>query len=213
MIAYAAYTTNRRSLAALRLAGWRVLLSPATGLNCKGLPYALDNGAWSAHIAKTEFPAEPFRKAVARIGADAAFIVVPDIVMGGLASLELSKTWLPWVMERSRIALIAVQDGMTPADLDGLFSPRVGAFVGGSTEWKEETAAMWCEVAHRAGAICHVGRVNSARRIRICAAAGADSFDGSSVSRFAKTIGRLDRARNQADLFGSRRSDVRRQYA
>lgn len=52
MIAYAAFTSNRRSLAAVRGAGWRVLLSPATSLKNYDIRYALDNGAWSAFIAK-----------------------------------------------------------------------------------------------------------------------------------------------------------------
>ena len=43
-------------------------------------------------------------------------------------------------------------------------------------------------------------RVNSARRISICHEAGVDSIDGTSVSRFAVTIGRLDRAVRQGAL-------------
>jgi hypothetical protein len=197
MIAYAAYTTNRRSLAALRGAGWRVLLSPATGLKNYDLPYALDNGAWSAHVAGTEFQAEPFRKAVDKIGHGADFVVAPDIVAGGLASLDLSRRWLPWLLDRTRIALIAVQDGMRPGDVIHRLGKRCGLFVGGSTEWKEETMAMWAAVARENNAICHVGRVNTKRRIVLCAAAGVTSFDGSSVSRFAVTLPMLDNARHQ----------------
>lgn len=201
MIAYAAYTTNRRSLAAVRGAGWRVLLSPATGLKNYGIPYALDNGAWSAFIAKEPFREEPFRLAVAKIGSDAAFVVAPDIVAGGIESLELTNRWLPWVLDRTMVALIAVQDGMRPGDVIRALGPRVGIFVGGTTKWKEETMVMWATLAHSHGAICHVGRVNTKRRIFLCAAADADSFDGSSVSRFAKTLPRLDHARKQIDLF------------
>jgi len=201
MIAYAAYTTNRRSLAAVRGAGWRVLLSPATGLKNYGIPYALDNGAWSAHIAGEPFKEQPFRDAVAKIGANADFVVAPDIVAGGKASLELTRTWLPWLLRHTMVALIAVQDGMTPGDVMHRLGKRCGVFVGGTTEFKEETMAMWTAVAHSCGAICHVGRVNTKRRIFLCAAADADSFDGSSVSRFAVTLPRLDNARKQPDLF------------
>ena len=45
------------------------------------------------------------------------------------------------------------------------------------------------------------GRVNTQRRIRLCAAAGADSFDGTSASRYAVTLPGLDSARRQPDLF------------
>lgn len=201
MIPYAAYTTNRRSLAALRGAGWRVLLSPATGLKNYGLPHALDNGAWSAFMNKTEFDEKAFQKAVAKIGSDADFTVVPDIVEGGVDSLSLSRRWLPWVLDRSPVALIAVQDGMGDNDILPMLSERVGVFVGGSTAWKEATMGRWGALCRSAGSICHVGRVNSIRRIRLCAAAGATSFDGSSVSRFAKTLPKLDCARHQPDLF------------
>jgi len=201
MIAYAAYTTNRRSLAAVRGAEWRVLLSPATGLKNYGIPYALDNGAWSAHIAGEPFKEQPFRDAVAKIGANADFVVAPDIVAGGKASLELTRAWLPWVLRHTMVALIAVQDGMVPGDVIHRLGKRCGIFVGGSTDWKEATMAMWAAVAHSCGAICHVGRVNTKRRIFLCAAADADSFDGSSVSRFAVTLPRLDNARKQKDLF------------
>jgi hypothetical protein len=201
MIAYAAYTTNRRSLAAVRVAGWRVLLSPATGLKNYGLPYALDNGAWSAHVANAPFNAEAFRNAVALIGSEAIFVVVPDIVAGGMESLAMSLKWLEWCLERVPVVLIAVQDGMQPSDIAHLLGPRVGIFVGGTTEFKEETMAIWAALARSCGAICHVGRVNTKRRIFLCAAAGVTSFDGSSVSRFAKTLPKLDNARKQIDLF------------
>lgn len=201
MIPYAAYTTNSRSLAALRSADWRVLLSPATGLKSYGLPHALDNGAWSAFIAKRDFDQDGFRDAVAKIGADADFVVIPDIVEGGLESLKLSLQWVEWTLERTRVGLIAVQDGMGDTDILPLIGPRLGVFVGGSTIWKEATMARWSALARSRGAICHIGRVNTVRRIALCAAAGATSFDGSSVSRFAKTLPMLDHARNQPDLF------------
>lgn len=201
MIAYAAYTTNRRSLAAVREAGWRVLLSPATGLKNYGLTYALDNGAWSAHIAGIPFQVDPFCQAVQLIGWRAEFVVAPDIVAGGLASLELTRAWLPWLLERTMVALIAVQDGMKPEDVMHRLSKRCGIFVGGTTEWKETTMPMWAALARECGAICHVGRVNTKRRIFLCAAAGVTSFDGSSVSRFADTMPLLDCARKQMDLF------------
>jgi hypothetical protein len=204
MIPYAAYTTNRRSLTAVRDAGWRVLLSPATGLKNFGVPYALDNGAWSAFMAGEEFREEAFQKAVGLIGPGAAWVVAPDIVEGGKASLQMSVRWLGWLLDRVPVVLIAVQDGMSPRDIQGRLGIRIGIFVGGSTEWKEETMAMWAALARSCGAICHVGRVNTARRIHLCAAAGVDSFDGSSVSRFAKTLPRLDNAARQRDLLVSR---------
>jgi hypothetical protein len=199
-MAYAAYTTTRHNLAALRKAEWRILLSPATGLNSFGLPYALDNGAWSEFASGTPFDADAFRASVVRIGGAADFIAAPDIVQGGLDSLARSKHWLPWLLERTRRVLIPVQDGES-TDIQSLLSPRVGIFVGGSTEFKEATMARWAELARSHAAWCHVGRVNTVRRIALCAAAGATSFDGSSATRYVANLPKLELARRQTDLF------------
>lgn len=48
---------------------------------------------------------------------------------------------------------------------------------------------------------CHVARVNTARRIAACAAVGATSFDGTSATRYAKTLPLLDAAKRQRSLF------------
>lgn len=189
-----------------------MLLSPATGLNNYGLAYGLDNGAWSAYLAKVPFKEEPFRVAVGKIGANATFVVAPDIVDGGLASLQLTLSWLNWLLERVPVVLIAVQNGMVPSHVGHLLGPRTGIFVGGTSDWKEQTMAMWADVAHASGAICHVGRVNTARRVFLCAAAHVDSFDGSSVSRFAATLPLLDNARKQIDLFGQQARVSRRPH-
>ncbi len=81
-------------------------------------------------------------------------------------------------------------------------SARVGIFVGRHTDWKLATTAFWSRLALRFGAICHVGRVNTAKHIRACEAAGVDSLDGSSVSRFAVTLRPLELARQQIDIEG-----------
>jgi hypothetical protein len=78
--------------------------------------------------------------------------------------------------------------------------PRIGIFVGGSTAWKIESLILWGRFAAIFGCYLHVGRVNTARRIRLCALAGADSFDGSSASRFATTLPLLEAARRQASF-------------
>jgi hypothetical protein len=72
--------------------------------------------------------------------------------------------------------------------------PEVGVFVGGTTRWKLETMANWAALARERGAWCHVARVNTVRRIRACATAGATSFDGSNASRFAVNQPHLGRA-------------------
>ncbi len=70
----------------------------------------------------------------------------------------------------------AVQDGMTVEDVPG---DADVIFVGGSTEWKWRTVAMWCAAFQRV----HVGRVNTYRRLWECHDAGAESIDGTGWTR------------------------------
>ena len=198
MIAYASRTGTRRNLAALRSAGWRLLVSARGVLRNEGFRYALDNGAWTAYQQGTPFDEGAFTKAVDLLGAGADWVVAPDIVGGGAESLAYTRSWMEWLRPRCSKILIAVQDGMTPPDLDGLLSDRVGVAIGGTTEWKEHqlTRRVW-----RASTL-HVLRVNSIRRINLCQYAGADSFDGSSASRYAVTLPKLDAARRQTCLWG-----------
>lgn len=202
MLAYASNTGTRRNLAALRGAGWRLLLSPAgCSLDARGFPHALDNGAWHHHQAGTPFDEGAFQDALGRVGPSADWVAVPDVVCGGLASLEFSLRWLERVRRIARVALIPVQDGMTAEHLRPLLNSRVGIFIGGSDAWKEQSAWGWGQLAKERGCWLHVGRVNSIRRISICAAAGATSFDGTSATRYAVTLPKLDRARRQRALF------------
>lgn len=196
MIGYASRTGTKRNLAVLRDAGWRLLISARGVLRNEGFPYALDNGAWTAHQRGEAFDEPAFVHAYDLFGADADWVVAPDIVAGGVDSLRFSERWLPR-LTGARLVLIAVQDGMAAEDVAPLLGKRCGIFVGGTTEWKERTAVAWGELARKRGAYLHVGRVNSARRISICHEAQADSFDGTSVSRFAKSLPRLDRATRQ----------------
>lgn len=85
---------------------------------------------------------------------------------------------------------------MALADVRPFLGPNVGVFVGGAptTNWKEETTPMWAKACREVGAWCHVGRVNSQRRIAILAAAGATSFDGTSATRYAVELPKLHRA-------------------
>lgn len=202
MIGYASRTGTRRNLAALREAGWRLLVSAASVLRHEGFPYALDNGAWTAFTQGRPFDERLFTIALGRLGRDADWVVMPDIVQGGPASLELSLRWMRRVLNETSRGLLAVQNGIGVHDVEGFLGPRVGLFVGGSTDWKLTTLDEWCRLGRRVGCWVHVGRVNTARRIHLCGTAGATSFDGTSASRYAKTLPRLENARRQLPLKG-----------
>lgn len=206
LTAYASRTGTKQNLDAMRKAGWRLLVSAAGVVRTEGFEkFALDNGAWSAFSQGRPFDELAFGRALDKVGEKADFVVVPDIVEGGQASLEFSLKWLDRLKGFPQKLLIAVQDGMGIDDVRELLNPSVGIFLGGSTTFKLQTMEAWGVLARRRNAYFHVGRVNSALRIAKCAAACAHSFDGTSVTRFSKTLPRLDRALNYAtdqhDLF------------
>jgi hypothetical protein len=227
MIAYASRTGTKRNLALMKAANlmagsavWRLMVSARGVLRSEGFRYALDNGAWTAFqewlagkrlVNLLDLVA--FLKAVRLLGRDADFIALPDIVMGGEASLDLSLAWLRWLRRwrslRGVRFMLVVQNGMDEgpmlARIKRVVGPKVGVFVGGDTSWKIATMKFWAEFAHERATICHVGRVNTPRRIRICADADVDSFDGSGLSRFAVNIPAIEAARQQPDMFGHRR--------
>lgn len=204
MIYYVSRTGTIRNLAAIREAGFRLLVSSAGRIRTEGFPYMLDNGKWTAHTTGQPWDEERFVLMAMTLGTGADSIVVPDIVAGGLESLALSRDWLPRLEPLCPLRLIAVQDGMKPSDLERLVGPGVGIFLGGSTEWKLETMPTWGAFAEEAGIHFHVGRVNTGRRMALAIAAGADSADGSSASRFANTVPMLANATRQPDLYAPR---------
>jgi hypothetical protein len=199
---YASRTGTRRNLDALRAAGWGLLVSRAGAWRTEGFDrYVLDNGAWSDFQAGRAFDADAFERLIERLGARADWIVLPDIVAGGLASLELSLRWTNRCLSICPRALIAVQDGMTESDIDPYVGPATGVFLGGSTAWKITNMERWGAFCHRRGIYYHVARVNTAKRMALAIASGADSVDGTSASRYAVTLPLLDRASRQPDLW------------
>jgi hypothetical protein len=146
-------------------------------------PWFLDNGAFSDWRSGRDFDAEGFWSDLTSQDAASAppdFVVCPDRVATGLESLAFSRLWL----ERCASArpdlryYLAVQDGMTRADL-GALDGFAGIFVGGTLPWKIETGASWVRAARELGVPCHVGRVGTAKRVRWAMRIGADSFDSS----------------------------------
>ena len=145
-------------------------------------PYACDNGAWTCHQKGIPFDDDMFLRYLDLRAEDAKWVVVPDKVGCKDSSLEMYHRWssvlsgLPLMM--------AAQDGMTPRDVP---NNVVGVFLGGTTEYKLSSLKGWGVWAKKQNKLLHVARVNSARRLDLCLAAGATSVDGSGVVRFPKT--------------------------
>ncbi|WP_249352910.1 hypothetical protein [Pseudomonas asiatica] len=212
MVPYASRTGTKQNLEAMRANGWGLLVSAKGVLRTEGFPFMLDNGAWSAFTQGEPFDERAFYKAFDLLGESATMVVVPDIVAGGLRSLDFSLKWLDRLKGIPGKLLIPVQDGMVPDDVRDLLNPGVGIFVGGTSDWKLQTAHSWGMLARRRCCHLHVGRVNSAKRMLLCsAAAGAHSVDGTSASMYSKTVAPLTAAVNygeaQADFFSPNGQD------
>lgn len=141
------------------------------------------------------------------------FGVVPDLVAEGEVSLRFSLAWLDRWRETELARLLrpapippyygalvipwylAVQDGMTPAMLEaphpfgarGHGPPIIchveGIFLGGTTAWKEATAAAWRSLVDRWGGRLHYARAGTVRKLRHAHAVGADSVDSALMLR------------------------------
>ena len=206
MIAYASQTSTKRNLAELRKHDWRLLIAPTakgfSGWNTHGFPYCLDNGAWHAHNQNKPFDEPLFRECVAKLGAEADFILLPDVVGGGWWSFRCSIGWIEELQGVGTPLLLPVQDGMEPAAVaEACETHGLGFAIGGTTEWKENVLCdeTWARIAE--SHYCHVLRVNTRRRIRLCRDFGADSFDGSRVSRFSMDVDFLSRERDRGSMW------------
>lgn len=146
------------------------LFSPGAGRRPMLAPsYALDNGRFIATTQNKPWDEAAYLRLVEQFGADALWVLVPDVVADRDATLREWDLWAPR-LGGLRLA-IAVQDGMTPADIP---SEASTIFVGGSTAWKWSSLATWCDV----GRPIHVGRVNTGRWLWVCDRVGVRSCDG-----------------------------------
>jgi hypothetical protein len=106
------------------------------------------------------------------------FIVVPDIVGDGAASLARSLDMVEWVPGELSVRYLVVQEGMSAAQVAEVMPHFGGLFVGGaSMEWKLGTAPEWIALAHAHGRRCHIGRIGTLARLELAQRLGADSVD------------------------------------
>lgn len=103
------------------------------------------------------------------------FATAPDVVGDANATWRKSASVLPMIRSLGYKAALVAQDGIENPDWDTFDV----LFVGGTTTFKlaESTYALAQEAKER-GKWCHMGRVNSERRLRAAAISGYDSVDG-----------------------------------
>lgn len=109
------------------------------------------------------------------------FAVAPDVVGDAEATLTRSLPWLPQIRALGIPAAFVAQDG---AETVGVPWDQFDVlFIGGTTDWKlgRHARALTVE-AKKLGKQVHMGRVNSAQRLRYAAGIGCDSADGTYIA-------------------------------
>jgi len=150
----------------------------------RGLPVAIDNGAYSAWVNGYGFDEYRFLRTLSlaiqrRVEID--FVATPDIVAGGLDSLEFSLMWEKRL--KGHPLYLVVQDGMDMSDIIPHLNLFRGIFVGGTMEWKIQTSEAWVKFAHDNGVKCHIGRIGTLEKIKWAEKIGADSIDSTNFAR------------------------------
>jgi hypothetical protein len=163
--------------------------------------YALDNGCFGAAVGGYAWDPWKFLKLLDkyRTAIQAPdFVVCPDIPFQGLKSLEFSRYWIRRLPDIGTKYYLAVQDGMTEGDVLPILGEGFGAiFVGGSLNWKHETAAAWVKFANDNGLACHIGRVGGTATLEWALEISANSIDSTAFGRFGK-FWKIDAARKGA---------------
>lgn len=142
--------------------------------------FAIDNGCYSAWSRGAPWNPIPFLKSLEKcteLGLKPDFVVIPDVVADGDASILRSFQWYGVLKDLyPELPLYwAVQDGMDPTVCP---HPGIdGIFVGGSMEWKLETMPIWAHTARDHGIGIHVGRIGTPERMVMAHLSGVDSID------------------------------------
>lgn len=161
----------------LQALGWGRMWITRRPAPYKGEPWGFDNGAFRYYLAGRPFDDAAFLQRLERAHAVGVplLAVVPDIVAAGVRSLDFSMGWMPrlpgdWPW------YLAVQDGMTEADVLPLLGRFAGLFLGGSTAFKR-SAGAWCALAHRYGRRFHYARAGTLAKLEHAREIKADSLD------------------------------------
>lgn len=140
--------------------------------------FCIDNGAF-AYFDEPSFltllERERARRDLCR------FVAVPDVVGSARRTLEVFEEWKQRLCDWP-LALVC-QDGQEHLPIP--WKEIAAVFIGGSTDWKMSQHASACIKAAKAiGKWIHVGRVNTPGRFEYFEKLGADSIDGTGLSRY-----------------------------
>lgn len=156
--------------------------------------WSFDNGAFTDWLHGSPFDNQRYLERVSHLSflpdnRLPDWCVVPDIVADP-TSLSYSLRWRQALHDADRRLrwYLAIQDFMTLEDVSHALclEPFDGLFIGGSTEWKWETAEKWVAWGHEHGLPVHLARVNGPGPLQRAVDIGADSCDGTGWVRAGK---------------------------
>jgi hypothetical protein len=201
MQVYSGNVAKASHLELVRRHGWGRMVSAVHWRTPRDdLPWAFDNGAYSAFVQGKRLDIQPYVRQMMRLAEHSPpdFTVVPDIVSGGFESLRFSLSHTDCVWWHVP-AYLAVQDGLCRQDVepilqffDGIFvggtahpsrsgnNPKADHAIGRSSGWKWDTAQGWVSLAHEHGLKCHIGKVGTYHDLVEARRIGADSVDSTS---------------------------------
>lgn len=142
-----------------------------------GIVWAADNGRFASPHTYTD---DGFLAWLDRQPRETClFAVAPDVLCDAEATLALARPMLPRIRAAGYRAAFVGQNGASP---DLPWDEFDVMFIGGDDNFKlgPEAGALIHEARCR-GKWCHVGRVNSYKRMRVCAAVGVHSVDGTGI--------------------------------
>lgn len=185
------------------------MTTPAQGNRIPdGALYACDNGKFGKGWPGADRWYDWLARTVDRYGPDRClWAVAPDVPFDAVGTLAESLPWLVRIRELGVPAAFAAQDGCDELgvpwdDFDVLF-------IAGSTEWKTGLVAeQLAREARARGKAIHMGRVNSAQRLRTAEWFGCDSADGTYLAfgpdkNLPTLLGWLDDLDHQPSLFAA----------
>lgn len=164
--------------------GYGIVYSPADPRKIiHKFSHIIDNGAWTAYKTKQPWNKDAFYSYLST-AKNPDFVVIPDIVAGGKASLIRSTEHIQRLKKYT--LYLAVQPGIIADDIGELLIYIKGIFIGGDSVWKWRTAEYWREYSYKNGIKCHIGGVGTKQLYDYAYAIGVDSVDGSTPVRHGK---------------------------
>lgn len=137
--------------------------------------FAADNGCFAQ---PEKFTNEGFLQWLLKLEREKCiFATAPDVVGDAVQTRIRSYPMLQRIRNLGFKAAFVCQDGETPEDIR--WDQMDAIFIGGSTDWKlSQAAGEIINAAKIRNKWVHMGRVNSFKRLRLAAALGCDSADG-----------------------------------